>query len=194
VTRRPLLILAALALAAVVAVGLVQSDTGDEDRVGVLSAAQVREQVAGAPPALAALHRQGNELLRGGEPAIRERLAALRGTPVVVNVWGSWCVPCRAEFPIFQKVSVEQADRIAFLGIATQDAPEKAARFLEGVPVPFPSYLDFDGAVAKGMGLIGTPSTLFYDAAGQQAYLHQGQYKTVADLEADIRKYALGAA
>jgi cytochrome c biogenesis protein CcmG/thiol:disulfide interchange protein DsbE len=190
VTRRPLLIVAALTLAAVVAVGLAQSGGGGSDEPAALSAAQVRERTAGAPAALAAVHRQGNALLRGGEAALQARVRALRGYPVVVNVWGSWCVPCRAEMPILQRVSVEQADKVAFLGIATQDAPEKAARFLETVPLPYPSYLDFDGALAKGLGLIGTPSTVFYDARGRQAFLHQGQYETAADLEADIAKYA----
>jgi cytochrome c biogenesis protein CcmG/thiol:disulfide interchange protein DsbE len=193
VNRRPLILLAAAAVAAVVAVGLIQSSGGSTEKVGTLSAQQVAERVAGAPARLAAVHRQGDELLPGGVKAIRARIAALRGYPVVVNVWGSWCVPCRSEYPLLQKASVEHAKQVAFLGIATQDAKAAAAQFLKTVPVPYPSYLDFDGSVAKGLGLIGTPSTIFYDARGRQVTLHQGEYKTMADLEADIRRYALRA-
>lgn len=188
---RPLLIVAVLAAAG----GLSACGGGSaggappEQRIAPLSAAQVRERTAGAPEPLAAVHRQGNQLLRGGKPALQRRLADLRGYPVVLNVWGSWCVPCRTEFPIFQRVSVDLAKRVAFLGIATQDPPENAAKFLRGVPVPFPSFLDFDGSMAKGLGLVGTPSTIFYDRAGKAAFLHQGQYTSAADLEADIAKY-----
>src|SRR3954470_3372416 len=51
----------------------------------------------------------------------RARLAALRGKPVVVNIWGSWCIPCRQEFPIFQRVSAAMGKRVVFLGLDTQD-------------------------------------------------------------------------
>ncbi len=91
--------------------------------------------------------------------------------------------------PIFQRVAVAHARRVAFLGIDTQDSPEAARRFLRTVPLPYPSYTDYDGRMAKGLGLLGTPSTIFYDRRGRQAYLHQGQYRTAADLEADIRRH-----
>lgn len=193
VKRRPLIAVAIVVLAAVVAVGLIQSGGGTKDASKPLTAQQVRSAVVGAPPALAAVHAQGDDLLGGGQRALDARLASLKGYPVVVNVWGSWCPPCRAEFPLFQKASVEQAKRVAFLGVATQDQKANAAKFLTTVPVPYPSFLDFQHAVADHYGLLGTPSTIFYDAKGHEVTIHQGQYQSQSDLDADIQRYALGA-
>ena len=86
-----------------------------------LTLAQMRARLAGSPAPLAALHAQADELLAGGLPALRARLAALRGTPVVVNKWASWCEPCRAEFGVFQRVSVAHGREVAFIGIDSGD-------------------------------------------------------------------------
>ena len=192
INRRALIAVAVLVVAAIVVVGLLQSDGGSKSSLTPLTAAQVEQRVAGAPAELAAVHAQGNQLLGGGKNALDARIEALRGHPIVVNVWGSWCTPCRDEFPIFQRVAVEHAATVAFLGIDTLDAATKARRFLAKVPVPFPSYQDLKGAIAKSYGLLATPSTIFYDRGGRP-FLHQGPYHSKADLEADIRKYALGA-
>lgn len=189
-SRRPLIILATVVVAAALVIGIVQSGgTGDETGGSVPSAAATDRALAGAPPALAAIHREANRLLDAG--GFAERLRALKGFPVVVNVWGSWCVPCRQEFPVFERVSVKLGKRVAFLGVATQDAEENAAAFLKNHPVAFPSFLDFDGAIARqDIGSIGTPSTLFIDARGKRAFLHQGPYYKDAELERDIERYA----
>lgn len=80
--------------------------------------------------------------------------------------------------------------RFAFLGVATQDAEAPAAEFLAERPVPFPSYLDFDGKIAReDIGSIGTPSTLYYNAKGRRTFLHQGPYFEDADLIRDIERY-----
>lgn len=148
--------------------------------------------LAGAPAPLAALYRQGNELLPGGVDAYEERIAALRGYPAVVNVWASWCGPCRFEFPHFQQAAANYGKRVAFLGIDSEDSDDAASSFLAEEPVPYPSYTDPDKDVADSIGAsLGLPDTAFYDREGELVYLKQGPYDDYAELKADIERYAL---
>jgi thiol-disulfide isomerase/thioredoxin len=149
--------------------------------------------LASSPAPLAALHRQANQLLPGGEDAYEARLAALRGYPAVVNVWASWCGPCRFEFPHFQQAAAKFGKRIAFLGVDSQDSNDAASTFLEEAPVPYPSYTDPDQGLADALGAsLGKPDTAFYDRQGKLVYLKQGPYDDAAELKADIERYALG--
>jgi thiol-disulfide isomerase/thioredoxin len=147
--------------------------------------------LAGSPPPLAALHRQANDLLPGGQEAFEQRLAQLRGYPVIVNVWASWCGPCRFEFPILQKLSARYGKRVAFLGVNSEDSDAAAATFLGEDPVPYPSYTDPDKKLAESIGVhVGFPGTAFYDKTGKLLYLKQGPYSKDSELEADVRRYA----
>jgi cytochrome c biogenesis protein CcmG/thiol:disulfide interchange protein DsbE len=147
--------------------------------------------LAGAPPALAALHRQSNRLLPGGADAFRARLVQLRGHPVVVNKWASWCGPCRAEFPFFQRLSAELGRRVAFVGVDAEDAEDDARGFLRRYPVSYPSYIDPDQEVARLFDAgVAFPATAFYDARGKLTYVHQGGYASEAKLREDVRRYA----
>jgi cytochrome c biogenesis protein CcmG, thiol:disulfide interchange protein DsbE len=148
--------------------------------------------LAGAPAPLAALHRQANELLPGGIDAYEERIVALRGYPVVVNVWASWCGPCRFEFPAFQRLSAHYGRRVAFIGVDSQDSEDAAATFLRDNPVPYPSYSDPDEEIANELETIGLPATAFYNRVGELVYLDHKPYFEDAELQADIERYALG--
>lgn len=192
--RRLALWLGGAAVAAVIAVGLAQ--TGGKDtsaRPKTLGAGEIQRAYAGAAPELAALSRQANALLPGGRAGLEARLRRLRGTPVVVNVWGSWCGPCRAEFPHFQRQALAFAKRVAFIGVDTQDNRGNATKFLRASPVPYPSYEDPRGAFASSLHVIGLPVTVFYDRGGKRT-IHQGPYRSNAELAADVRRYALGQA
>jgi thiol-disulfide isomerase/thioredoxin len=157
--------------------------------------AAVARTLHASPPALAALQRQSNRLLDGGAAAFRARLATLRGHPVVVNKWASWCGPCRAEFPFFQRLSVELGRGVAFVGVNSNDNGGDAARFLRRYPVSYPSYSDPDQKVARVFGAtLAFPSTAFYDARGRLSFVHQGGYATEAKLREDIRRYAVAGA
>jgi thiol-disulfide isomerase/thioredoxin len=154
--------------------------------------AQARAGLAGSPAALAGLHRQAGELLDGGLDAYRARLAQLRGHPVVVNAWASWCGPCEFEMPYFSRVAVRFGRRVAFLGVNAGDLDRGDAReFLRDHYVPYPSYVDPHDTIAHEVGVrAGLPTTVFYRRDGQVAYVHQGQYRDEAALEADVKRYA----
>lgn len=181
--------LALAAIVALAAVGCGSSTSGDyggkhPDYAKVL---------AGSPAPLAALHTQSNRLLTGGGEAYEERIASLRDYPVVVNVWASWCGPCRFEFPHFQRAAAQYGKRVAFLGIDSQDSDDAARTFLAEAPVPYPSYTDPDEEIADSVGAsLGLPDTAFYDRRGKLVYLKQGPYDDLAELRADIERYALG--
>lgn len=193
---RLLMLAGALALVALIAVGLVQlagtSNSPGTTAAERLTAAEVRARLAGSPAPLAALHAQANELLGGGSAALRARLAALRGWPVVVNKWASWCAPCKAEFGAFERAAADLGRRVAFVGIDSEDTAREARRFLRSFPLSYPSYADPSGQ----LGLQTTdspfmPTTVFYDRRGGR-YIQQGPYPSAAKLERDIYRYALG--
>jgi cytochrome c biogenesis protein CcmG/thiol:disulfide interchange protein DsbE len=191
--RRTWIVVGGAAIAAVVVIGLLQASGGGSENPK--SAAPARKAaasaLAGSPPALARIHAQGGQLLQGGPTAYKARIAALRGHPVVVNKWASWCGPCRAEFPDFQRASVKYGKSVAFLGVNGNDNHGDAVRFLKQYSVPYPSYEDPDGRIAQALGAtVAFPTTVFYDRSGKVSYIHQGQYLTGAKLEQDIQRYA----
>lgn len=146
---------------------------------------------AGVPPVLAKLHGQANVLLPGGLDGYETLIADLRGYPVVVNKWASWCAPCRGEFPIFQRVAARVAKRVAFLGVNSNDNDGQAAGFLRRYPVSYPSFKDGDARIASELGFAQAfPVTAFYDKRGKLVYTHPGPYRDDAALLADIRRYA----
>jgi thiol-disulfide isomerase/thioredoxin len=157
-----------------------------------LTPEEARAPVSDAPAELAAIREQANELLGGGSPAFADRLDELQGTPVVVNNWGSWCGPCRAEFPYFQKAAISNEDAVAFLGVDTDDSDKAAETFLSELPLPYPSYTDPDRDISEEYldHPFGLPATAFYDSRGERAFVHQGPYTSEADLQADIDRYA----
>ncbi|MFL5898830.1 MAG: TlpA family protein disulfide reductase [Solirubrobacterales bacterium] len=185
----PLLVLLAVlpAALAIAACGTSQGGSGG-------SPPDYAKALAGSPPPLAVLHKQENELLGGGREAFERQLARLHGYPVVVNVWASWCGPCRVEFPVLQKLSARYGKRVAFLGINSEDSDDAAATFLREEPVPYPSYTDPDKRLSESLGVhLGFPDTAFYDERGRLVYIKQGPYSDDSELEADVRRYAVGA-
>lgn len=155
---------------------------------------QARRDLAGGSPALAGLHHQASTILPGGARAIEARLRALRGHPVVVNKWASWCAPCRFEFPVFQRVSVKLGRRVAFLGFVFRDQDASAKRFLARRPLSYPSYSDPRGDIARALRTgEGAPITNFYDRRGKLVFQHAGPYQSDAQLRGDLEKYAPGS-
>src|SRR4051794_40287087 len=189
--RTALFALAATLLAGAVVAGCAGGDGGNPD--SRLSLQQATEPLTDAPPELAGIREQANQLLDGGKDAFDQRIESLRGNPIVVNDWASWCGPCRFEFPFLQSQAAKHAKTIAFLGVDSDDSSASAKTFLGELPLPYPSYSDPDKSIREELHGIGYPATVFYDRAGNVAYTHQGQYRDEAALAADIQRYALNS-
>jgi cytochrome c biogenesis protein CcmG/thiol:disulfide interchange protein DsbE len=191
VTRKALaaIFAALLALAVSACAG---SNAGNPD--SRITEQQATQPLQGAPPQLAQIRAQGNQLLSGGKDAFDSRLAQLHGIPVVVNKWASWCGPCRFEFPWFQSLAEKRGGQIAFLGVNSNDSDGAAKQFLSELPLPYPSYSDGDLKIAQDLGgpPQAFPTTTFYDRTGKQVYSHPGVYANEQDLVADVNRYAVG--
>ncbi len=158
-----------------------------------LTREQVSAPIAGAPPRLAALRRRVNELDDGATKAFDAQLRALRGYPVVVNMWASWCEPCRRELPLFQREAVKRGATVAFLGVNVEDARDAALKLAARYPLPYPSFSDPRYNITAGrFAARGLPVTAFYDAKGKRVAVRQGEFPNQAALSEAIERYALG--
>ena len=193
--RNILLFAVVIAAGVAIGVGLKQASSNDPtplaSRAIHPSDADVRAALGGAPAPLAALHDRADRILPGGTKRLRAELAALKGHPVVVNSWASWCGPCNAEAPILQRVALKRGRSVAFLGINAKDNRESAKRFLGRYPMTYPSVEDPDGAAYESLRVGYLPSTVFIDRTGKVRIVHSGQYTSDADLNADIDRYAV---
>jgi cytochrome c biogenesis protein CcmG, thiol:disulfide interchange protein DsbE len=192
--RVRLALFAGLLAATTLLAGCGGSDGGDElDPGSAESAPDYGPALERAPRRLAELYEPGGVVLDAGLAAFERQLEDLRGFPVVVNKWASWCGPCREEFPMLQSQAAERLDEVAFVGIDSDDNRDAAETFLRDHPVPYPSFFDPDLALARSLGAdFGFPETVFIDAEGEIAYVRRGPYTSEDDLAADIDRYAIG--
>jgi cytochrome c biogenesis protein CcmG/thiol:disulfide interchange protein DsbE len=104
------------------------------------------------------------------------------GVPTVVNLWGSWCAPCRDELPVLQQFADLAGNHVRVLGVISKDGLPQAASFASDAKVTFPSALDGEGRLMAAAGLNALPVTYFLDAGGGVVFTQVGPVKSVAEL------------
>ncbi|HEX9891054.1 MAG TPA: TlpA disulfide reductase family protein [Actinomycetota bacterium] len=117
----------------------------------------------------------------------RAMIQELEGTPVVVNIWGSWCPPCRVEAPDLADVSAAYEGRVQFVGIDILDERQAARDFILEFDWQYPHIFDPTGAIRDGLGYIGQPVTIVHDAQGAVTFEWTGAVAE-AQLTEEIEK------
>ena len=111
------------------------------------------------------------------------------GVPTVVNLWGSWCPPCREEMPVLQEVAATSGDRVRVVGIISKDGLPQASAFAEDAGVTFPSAYDASGELMAELGINALPFTYFLDADGALVHTQAGPVASAADLRALVTEH-----
>jgi cytochrome c biogenesis protein CcmG/thiol:disulfide interchange protein DsbE len=114
-------------------------------------------------------------------------LRRLTGRPMVVNLWASWCGPCRDELPALARLSQTAGERLRVLGVASLDVPANSVSFAADNRLPFPSLQDRDGDLERGLRRNGLPVTVLVRTEGTVAYVYQGAPLTDASLRQLVR-------
>lgn len=114
-------------------------------------------------------------------------VSELRGRPAVMNMWASWCIPCRDEAPILNAAALRYQRRVAFIGVNVRDLSGDALGFLREFRVPYTSVRDQSDQAFRRYGLTGVPETYFVDRDGRIVEHIPGPV-TAATLDAGLRR------
>lgn len=109
------------------------------------------------------------------DPGGLVRIVPGSGRAEVINIWASWCEPCRREVPLLETAYRAAGDRVLFLGIDSRDERGTALRFLRSTAASYPQVFDVRGAVARRLGIPGVPYTLVVAASGEIVLRQMGE-------------------
>ena len=116
-------------------------------------------------------------------------LARAPGEPTVLNLWGSWCTPCRDELPVMQQFADAAAGQARVVGVISKDGRPQAESFATDAGVTFPSAFDGDGELMTDLGLNALPYTYLLDADGGVAYTQVGPVTSVDELRTLVAEH-----
>jgi cytochrome c biogenesis protein CcmG/thiol:disulfide interchange protein DsbE len=111
------------------------------------------------------------------------------GKPTVINLWASWCPPCRQELPHVQAYADRAAGKVAVLTVDVQDTRSAGRSFAQDAGVRLPTLYDQRGALLRGVGRSALPVTLLLDASGRLVYTYNAQALTVTALDALVAQH-----
>ena len=94
-------------------------------------------------------------------------ISGAKGRPVVVNVWASWCPPCRAEAPLLSRAAESYRGKVVFVGVVSRDSRGAAAKFIRRYAMDYPNVVDRDNTIAPFLGVRGLPTTLVFGSDGR---------------------------
>jgi thiol-disulfide isomerase/thioredoxin len=117
-------------------------------------------------------------------------LDQLQGRPVLVNFWATWCGPCKDEAPQLGVLARSYAGKIQFVGVDIQDSVDAARSWIATYGWTYPSVSDPTKAIENGLGFIGQPITILYDATGTRVLMIAGSFVAThreAELEAALK-------
>jgi len=168
-------------LAAVALLVVLSGCTHEAEATGTIPAAN-----ATTAPSLPTL---ADALPQVDASGFRALMGQLRGTPVVVNYWGAWCDPCKAEAPLLVDAHAKFGDRVQFLGVDVLDFRDGARAFMQAQGMTYPSVFDPTNSIEQSYGLLSPPMTQFWDADGNLVSTVPGQISE-SDLQAGIESIA----
>jgi cytochrome c biogenesis protein CcmG/thiol:disulfide interchange protein DsbE len=111
------------------------------------------------------------------------------GVPTLVNLWASWCAPCRQELPLMQELSEEAGDRVRVIGVISKDGRPQGESFADEAGVTFPSAFDGNGKLMADLGLKGLPFTYFLDADGGLVHTEIGDVTSIEELRSLVAQH-----
>jgi cytochrome c biogenesis protein CcmG, thiol:disulfide interchange protein DsbE len=133
----------------------------------------------GGLPALALTCFSGGTLDLGRAP----------GVPTVINLWASWCGPCREELPLVQQLADVAGDRVRVVTVNSQDGVPQATSFAADARVALPTAYDGEGRLSAALGLRGLPQTVFVDADGSLAFVQVTAVTSLTEFESLVARH-----